>query len=140
MGSIFRENNLESSSCGILIRLGFNNDNKICNFDFESQILDCTLPFSENGRSFSILHSLVGVASSDLKRNFGIPEDEIHLHFFRKFSKNFSKKTKERFKLSDLEIWNRFFNLLKFFDFNKDEIIDMLLIFSIINYNFKKYL
>ena len=136
MGSIFRENNLESSSCGILIRLGFNNDNKICNFDFESQILDCTLPFSENGRSFSILHSLVGVASSDLKRNFGIPEDEIHLHFFRKFSNNFSKKTKERFKLSDLEIWNRFFNLLKFFDFNKDEIIDMLLIFSfIVNVN-----
>ena len=136
MGSIFRENNLESSSCGILLRLGFNNFNKICNFDLEAQILDCTLPFSENGRSFSILHSLVGAANSDIKRTFGIPEDEIHLNFFRKFSKNFSKKTKERFKLNDLEIWNRYFGLLKFFDFKKEEIIEIIQIFSfLINVN-----
>ena len=136
MGSIFRENNLESSSCGILLRLGFNNDNKICNFDFEAQILDCTLPFSENGRSFSILHSLVGAANSDIKRTFGIPEDEIHLNFFRKFSKNFSKKTKERFKLNDLEIWNRYFGLLKYFDFKKEEILEIIQIFSfLINVN-----
>ena len=44
MGSIFRQNNLESTSCGILLRLGFGDDNKICNFDLDAKILDCTLP------------------------------------------------------------------------------------------------
>ena len=136
MGSIFRQNNLESTSCGILLRLGFGNDKKIANFDIDAKILDCTLPFSENGRSYSILHSFLCAATSDLKRNFFLPENEIHLNFFRKFSKNFSKKTKERFKLNDYEIWNRFHSLLKFFDFTKEEVIEMLQIFSfLININ-----
>ena len=136
MGSIFRQNNLESTSCGILLRLGFGNDNKIANFDIDAKILDCTLPFSENGRSYSILHSFLCSATSELKRNFFLPENEIHLNFFRKFSKNFNKKTKERFKLNDYEIWNRFHSLLKFFDFTKEEVIEILQIFSfLININ-----
>ena len=136
MGSIFRQNNLESTSCGILLRLGFGLDNKIANFDIEAKILDCTLPFSENGRSYSILHSFICAATSELKRNFFLPENPIHLNFFRKFGKNFSKKTKERFKLNDYEIWNRFHSLLKFFEFEKDEVIEILQIFSfMININ-----
>ena len=136
MGSIFRQNNLESTSCGILLKLGFGSDNKIANFDIDAKILDCTLPFSENGRSYSILHSFLCAATVELKRNFFLPENEIHLNFFRKFSKNFSKKTKERFKLNDYEIWNRFHSLLKFFDFTKEEVIEMLQIFSfLININ-----
>ena len=136
MGSIFRQNNLESTSCGILLRLGFGIDNKIANFDIDAKILDCTLPFSENGRSYSILHSFLCAATVELKRNFFLPENEIHLNFFRKFGKNFSKKTKERFKLNDYEIWNRFHSLLKFFDFTKDEVIEILQIFSfLININ-----
>lgn len=70
MGSIFRQNNLESTSCGILLRLGFGLDNKIANFDIDAKILDCTLPFSENGRSYSILHSFLCAATTELKRNF----------------------------------------------------------------------
>ena len=132
MGSIFRENNLESTSCGLLLRLGFGNDNKICYFDLESKILDFTLPFSENGRSFSILHSFIVAASNDLKRNFNIFDNDVNLNFFKKFSKNFPKKTKERFKLNDFEIWNKFHLLLKFFDFNKDEVVEILQIFSFI--------
>ena len=136
MGSIFRQNNLESTSCGILLRLGFGLDNKIANFDIDAKILDCTLPFSENGRSYSILHSFLCAATTELKRNFFLPESEIHLNFFRKFGKNFTKKTKERFKLNDYEIWNRFHSLLKFFDFEKDEVIEILQIFSfLININ-----
>ena len=136
MGSIFRQNNLESTSCGILLKLGFGLDNKIANFDIDAKILDCTLPFSENGRSYSILHSFLCAATTELKRNFFLPENEIHLNFFRKFRKNFSKKTKERFKLNDYEIWNRFHSLLKFFDFEKDEVIEILQIFSfLININ-----
>ena len=136
MGSIFRQNNLESTSCGILLKLGFGLDNKIANFDIDAKILDCTLPFSENGRSYSILHSFLCAATAELKRNFYLPESEIHLNFFRKFGKNFSKKTKERFKLNDYEIWNRFHSLLKFFEFEKDEVIEILQIFSfLININ-----
>ena len=136
MGSIFRQNNLESTSCGMLLKLGFGPDNKIANFDIDAKILDCTLPFSENGRSYSILHSFLCAATVELKRNFFLPENEIHLNFFRKFRKNFSKKTKERFKLNDYEIWNRFHSLLKFFDFEKDEVIEILQIFSfLININ-----
>ena len=136
MGSIFRQNNLESTSCGILLRLGFGSDNKIANFDIDAKILDCSLPFSVNGRSYSILHSFLCAATGELKRNFFLPENEIHLNFFRKFSKNFSKKTKERFKLNDYEIWNRFHSLLKFFDFAKEEVIEILQIFSfLININ-----
>ena len=136
MGSIFRQNNLESTSCGILLRLGFGTNNKIANFDIDAKILDCTLPFSENGRSYSILHSFLCAATTELKRNFFLPESEIHLNFFRKFGKNFSKKTKERFKLNDYEIWNRFHSLLKFFEFDKDEVIEILQIFSfLININ-----
>ena len=136
MGSIFRQNNLESTSCGILLRLGFGNDNKIANFDIDAKILDCTLPFSENGRSYSILHSFLCAATAELKRNFFLPESEVHLNFFRKFSKNFPRKTKERFKLNDYEIWNRFHSLLKFFDFTKEEVIEILQIFSfLININ-----
>ena len=136
MGSIFRQNNLESTSCGILLKLGFGSDNKIANFDIDAKILDCSLPFSVNGRSYSILHSFLCAATGELKRNFFLPENEIHLNFFRKFSKNFSKKTKERFKLNDYEIWNRFHSLLKFFDFSKQEVIEILQIFSfLININ-----
>jgi hypothetical protein len=136
MGSIFRQNNLESTSCGILLRLGFGNDNKIANFDIDAKILDCTLPFSENGRSYSILHSFLCAATMELKRNFFLPENEIHLNFFRKFGKNFNKKTKERFKLNDYEIWNRFHSLMRYFDFTKDEVIEILQIFSfLININ-----
>ena len=136
MGSIFRQNNLESTSCGILLKLGFGSDNKIANFDIDAKILDCTLPFSENGRSYSILHSFLCAATTELKRNFFLPESEIHLNFFRKFGKNFSKKTKEKFKLNDYEIWNRFHSLLKFFEFEKEEVIEILQIFSfLININ-----
>ena len=136
LGSIFRQNNLESTSCGILLKLGFGTDNKIANFDIDAKILDCTLPFSENGRSYSILHSFLCAATLELKRNFFLPENEIHLNFFRKFGKNFNKKTKERFKLNDYEIWNRFHSLLKYFDFTKDEVIEILQIFSfLININ-----
>ena len=37
------------------------------------KFLDCALTFSENGRNFSIIYSLVGAANLDIKRTFGIP-------------------------------------------------------------------
>lgn len=125
-GSIYRENNIESTSCGMLMKLGFNNDDEICLFDLDAKILDVTLPFSENGRSFSILHSFIKGANPQLRKIFEIPHNENNLAFFRKFSNNFSDNTKERFKLNDLEIWNRFHSLMKWFKFPKNDVISIL--------------
>ena len=58
---------LSRRSGGVSIGVNLNPD-KICNFDFESKILDFTLPFSENGRTFSILHALMTGANNDIKK------------------------------------------------------------------------
>lgn len=126
LGSIFRENNIESSSCGMLLKIGFDEKNKICAFDMQASILDFTLPFSENGRSFSSLHALMTGAAPEIKRVLDLPERESSLNFFRKFTKRFDKNTKERFKLNDYEIWTRFHSLLNSFEFSKIEVIEIL--------------
>ena len=128
LGSIFRENNLESSSCGLLLNLGFNQNNLICSFDIEAQILDYTLPFNEKGRTFSIFHALISGANEELKRKCKINMNDDNL-FNLKNKKNIfyrNDKEKEKFKLNDLEIWNRFYSLLKYFHFTKNEMIDMI--------------
>ena len=56
LGSVFRDGNVDSSVCGFVYHLGFNEKNEISSFDIDSEILDCTMPFSENGRSFTLLH------------------------------------------------------------------------------------
>ena len=71
-----------------------------------------------------------------MKLRIGIPEKEHSLNFFRKFANNFTESTKQRFKLNDLEIWNRFHSLMKFFQFSKEEVIDVLSLISyILNLN-----
>lgn len=131
-GSIFRKNNLESNSCGMILKVGFDENNKICDFDLDSEFLDLTLPFSENGRSLSVLHSMMTGAATNIKRVLDLPEREKSLHFFRKFSQNFDKNTKERFQLNDYEIWNRLHSLLNFFEFSKNEVIEILQLLSFI--------
>ena len=125
-GSIYRENNIESTSCGLLIKLGFNQNNIISSFGIESQILDFSLPFSENGRSFSIFHAFIKGANDELKKNCKIPESDEYLSFFSKFLSKFSEKVREKLALNDLEIWNRFYSLSQFFKFTPDEIIDIM--------------
>jgi len=131
MGSIFRQNNMESTCCALLLKLTFNEDHKISGFDIESKIMDFTLPFSENGRSFSILHALM-CANKDIKTQLELPEHEKDLNFFKKFLKNFDGKTKEKFKLNDMEIWTRFHSLLNSFGFTKTEVLEILQLMSFI--------
>ena len=129
LGSIFRENNLESSSCGLLLSLGFNQNNLICCFDIEAQILDFTLPFNEKGRTFSIFHALISGANENLKRKCGIWMHNDNLFNLKRSKKNNfyrNDKEKEKFKLNDLEIWNRFYSLLKYFCFTKKEMMDII--------------
>ena len=135
IGSIFRENNLESSSCGLLLNLGFNENNLISSFDIEAQIFDYTLPFNEKGRTFSIFHALIAGANDDLKRKCKITMNDDNLFNLKKNKKNNfyrNEKEKEKFKLNDLEIWNRFYSLLKYFHFTKNEMIDIINSFAFI--------
>ena len=77
LGSIFRDNNLESSSCGILLSLGFDSNYLINSFDIQAQILDFTLPLNEKGRTFSIFHALLEGANEELKRKLFMTGDSI---------------------------------------------------------------
>ena len=131
-GSIYRENNIESTSCGIVIKLGFNQNNIISNFDIEAQILDLSLPFTETGRTFSIFHAFIKGANEELKKKLKIPEDDKYLSFFSKYLSNFSEKVREKLTFNDLETWNKFYSLSKFFKFSNDEILDILKCLSII--------
>ena len=83
-GSIYRENNIESTSCGILLKLEFNQNNIISNFDIQSKILDLSLPFSETGRSFNILHAFIKGANDDIRRKLKLSDDDKYLSFFSK--------------------------------------------------------
>ena len=125
-GAIYRENNIESTSCGIIIKLGFNQNNIISNFDIESQILDLSLPFTETGRSLSIFHALIKGANDEIKRKVKLPEDDKYLSFFSKYLINYSEKIREKLTFNDLETWNKFYSLSKFFKFSNDEIMDIL--------------
>ena len=125
-GSIYRENNIESTSCGIVLKLGFNQNNIISNFDLEAQILDLSLPFSETGRTFGIFHAFIKGANNELKKKLKMPEDDKYLSFFKKYLSNFPEKTREKLAFNDLEIWNKFYSLSKFFKFTNDEILDVL--------------
>jgi len=131
MGSIYRQNNVESTCCALLLKIGFNDKNKIASFDIESKIVDLTLPFSENGRSFTILHALM-CANHELKKALDLPDNDQQLNFFKKFHKNFDSKTKEKFRVNDMEIWTRFHSLLNYFGFQKNEIFEILQLFSFI--------
>ena len=128
LSSTFREYNLESSSCGLLLSLGFNEKNMICNFNIDAQILDFTLPFNENGRTFSILYALIRGANDNLKRKCKIPVNIDNLFNLQTRKKNYfvSDKKKEKLELNDLEIFNRFYSLLKYFKFTQGEIIDII--------------
>ena len=131
-GSIYRENNIESTSCGIVLKLEFNQNNIISNFDIEAQILDLSLPFTETGRTFSIFHAFIKGANDELKKKLKIPEDDKYLSFFNKYLSNFSEKIREKLAFNDLETWNKFYSLSKFFKFSSDEILDILKCLAII--------
>ena len=131
-GSIYRENNIESTSCGILLKLEFNQNNIISNFDIQSKILDLSLPFSETGRSFNILHAFIKGANDDIRRKLKLSDDDKYLSFFSKYLSNYSEKMREKFEFNDLETWNKFYSLSKYFKFSNDETIDILKCLSLI--------
>lgn len=130
LGSVFRDGNVDSSVCGFVYHLGFNEKNEISSFDIDSEILDCTMPFSENGRSFTLLHGFFLTQGENM--GFG----RQIFNFFKKYFKNFSVCSDDNIKLKyyskkDIEIWQLFSMLSKEF-LTEKEYNQILKIFYII--------
>lgn len=128
VGSIFKKENIDSSSCGYVYHLCFNNE--LCFFDIDSEILDCTLPFSESGRSYSLLHSFYLTQSE----SFGYGKQIFN--FFKKYFKNYTtNETHEQvlkmYCAKDIENWEMFLSLMEYF-LNENEIEQVIKLLYVI--------
>ena len=128
IGRIFKDDNIKSNACGFSYHIGFK-DNEIINFDIDSEILDLTLPFSEDGRSFMLLHGFI------LTHQEKLGFENIKLNFFKKYYKNYYDKDNEEFVLyynnHDVQQFNEFIELC-FNIMNEKELIEVLNILYII--------
>ena len=125
-GSIYRENNVESTACSMQLKIGFNQKNVISNFNINAKILDFSLPMTETGRTFNIFHAFINGANSKLKKECKISDNDETLSFFKKYNNNYSDDQKTQFRINDLELWNKFYYLSNYFKFSYDEIIDIV--------------
>lgn len=134
VGSIFRNENMESTCSGIIMKMGFNPfTGKLSSFDIDATVLDLTLPFSQNGRTLSILHALITGANDSIKKTIHLTNaNSSNLNFLKKFNFVFNKYTQEKFKLCDYEVYTKFYSLLMQFRFSKTEIADIFKLLSFI--------
>ena len=127
IGNIYQKENVENNSCGFVFHIGFKN-NDICIFDLDSEILDMTLPFSENGRSFTLLHGFLLTQ----EKCFNIKHSDFN--FFKKYNTIFQENNKEEYdyyQKRDIENFKIFSELCQIF-LTENEYIDILNLFYII--------
>ena len=127
IGNIYQKENVENNSCGFVFHIGFKN-NDICIFDIDSEILDMTLPFSENGRSFTLLHGFLLTQ----EKCFNIKHSDFN--FFKKYNTIFQENNKEEYdyyQKRDIENFKIFSELCQIF-LTENEYIDILNLFYII--------
>ena len=127
VGNIYHTENVENNSCGFIFHIGFRN-NDICIFDIDSEILDLTLPFSENGRSFTLLHGFLLTQEKCFKLK------HVDFNFFKKYNSIFKENNKEEYEYyekRDIENFKIFTELCQIF-LNENEYIDILNLFYII--------
>ena len=127
IGNIYTKENVENNSCGFVYHIGFK-DNDICMFDIDSEILDMTLPFSETGRSFTLLHGFLLTQ----EKCFNLKHTDFN--FFKKYNNIFKKNNKDEFEYyqkRDVENFKIFTELCKIF-LTEKEYIDILNLLYII--------
>ena len=127
IGNVYNEENVENNSCGFIFHIGFLNSD-ICIFDIDSEILDITLPFSENGRSFTLLHGFLLTQEKYFKLK------HVDFNFFKKYNTIFKEENKEDYEYyqqRDIENFKMFTELCQVF-LNENEYIDVLNLFYII--------
>ena len=103
---------------------------EIVKFDIDSEILDLTLPFSEDGRTFMLLHGFI------LTHQEKLGLENVRLNFFKKYYKNYyDNKDNEDLLLyyneNDIKQFNEFIELC-FKIMNENELICVLNILYII--------
>ena len=127
IGNVYKKENVENNSCGFVYHIGFK-DNDICIFDLDSEILDMTLPFSETGRSFTLLHGFLLTQ----EKCFNLKHADFN--FFKKYNNIFKKNNKEEFEYyekRDVENFRIFTELCQIF-LCENEYIDILNLLYII--------
>ena len=127
IGNIYQSENVENNACGFIFHVGFQK-NDICIFDIDSEILDLTLPFSENGRSFTLLHGFLLTQEKCFKLK------HVDFNFFKKYNSLFKESNKEEYEYyekRDIENFKIFSELCQIF-LNENEYLDILNLFYII--------
>ena len=127
IGNVYQSENVENNSCGLVFHIGFYN-NDICIFDLDSEILDTTLPFSESGRSFTLLHGFLLTQEKYFKLK------HTDFNFFKKYNILFKENNKEEYEYyekRDIENFKIFTELCQIF-LNENEYINILNLFYII--------
>ena len=127
IGNIYQKENVENNSCGFVFHIGFKN-NDICIFDLDSEILDVTLPFSESGRTFTLLHGFLLTQ----EKCFNLKHADFN--FFKKYNTIFKENNKEEYEYyekRDIENFRIFTELCQIF-LTENEYLDVLNLFYII--------
>jgi len=127
IGNVYQKENVENNACGFVFHVGFKN-NDICIFDLDSEILDITLPFSENGRTFTLLHGFLLTQ----EKCFNLKHAEFN--FFKKYNTIFKENNKEEYdyyEKRDIENFKIFTDLCQIF-LTENEYLDVLNLFYII--------
>lgn len=67
MGSISNSDNSESTVCGMIVNLSLDSRFKIAGASIKAKLLDYSLPFTQTGKSYHVLHSLTSASKTQLQ-------------------------------------------------------------------------
>ena len=93
--------NLFSNSNSALFKykLNFDKNLRLKILNFETDLIDLTLPFSENGRSYSLLHGFI--LTQNKKFNF----DNFDFNFFKKYYSKYNENEIKKFNEIHIKNW-----------------------------------
>lgn len=119
MGSSARKHNVESTSCAMITGLQFDKQFRAVGGQIKATLMDFSLPIAKKGRSYQLLHSLLGANKSTLQK-CGLHGKISHKLFERE--NEISQDELENMEALDREIWERFMDCLNELGLDKNEI------------------
>ena len=66
MGSVITNENMESTVCGLVVNLAYDENFTLSSAFIKAKLLDFTLPYSSSGKTYHVLHSLVNASKTQL--------------------------------------------------------------------------
>ncbi|CAG9324330.1 unnamed protein product [Blepharisma stoltei] len=122
MGSSVRKHNLESTACAMITELKFDKQFKAVGGQIKATLMDFSLPIAKKGRSYQLLHSLLGASKSTLQK-CGLHGNVIHKLF--ESPKQRPEQEDGTMEALDREIWERFMECLNELGIEKAEILGL---------------